>query len=164
MLGTLDTSYYVSSIISQVMEDHTYILARRGTEFLQSDLPILPGRYFPQQQIPLVWLGGAGVLQLELQRPPEQRPHVEVRKTSGSPADCTDWPPCQEPSVCGVSDGSLLQYSKRGRGRKRAGSQWLVCPHPGTESGTMVILLIRSVLRTLSTRRCTWPCGSGSSS
>ena len=62
---------------SEVKEDLP--IGRRGTELLQSDFPILSGGHFPQQQIPLVWLGGAGVLQLELQRPPEPRPHVEVR-------------------------------------------------------------------------------------
>ena len=51
---------------------------RRIVEFLQPYFPILSGGHFPEQQIPLVWLGGAGVLQLELQRQTEQGPDVEV--------------------------------------------------------------------------------------
>ena len=54
------------------------MVSRRVSELLQPDIPILPGGHFPEQQVPLVRVGGGGVLQLELQGPPEQGPHAEV--------------------------------------------------------------------------------------
>ena len=54
------------------------VIDRRNSQFPELGVSILLGGHLPEQQVPLVWLGGGGVLQLELQGQTEQGPHAQV--------------------------------------------------------------------------------------